>query len=318
MDNNKPISDRELYEAASGSISDLNFRDQDLSNSIAPKNATFIDCDFSGANLKGVDISGTNFENCLFQQTDFTAATLTGCTFAKECSLHGAILERVDATTAKFIGADLQSATASGGNFYKAEFTGSKLRRAIFDRADLTEVIAFEPDQTSVYRAVFSSAKPDPWTALRFEFTGIKLVLALLPPMIFLVSLLLEAYASLGASYYYANAAGVGICEGEGSNCVEYAIWQILLGQREGPLAVTFVLYSAIYNVARFALTMVVSSLAHAEDRSSVTPPRKGNIGVKSLTYASWVIWFAKWGMLILFAINMWNLVIKTVLLPVG
>lgn len=311
-----PVLDKSDFEAATGTISGLNFRNQDLRGVKAPENACFENCDFSGSDLSGTDLSGLTFNKCLLQQVNLRGAILVGCVFQNDTSLFGANLEGADATSAEFLDSDLEGAEAAGGTFLKASFRGTKLTRAVFDRADLSDAESFEPDKTSVYRAIFSGKNLDRWTALRFEYTGIKLFLSLLPPIIFIVSLLAEAYASLGASYYLANANGSSACGEDGSLCETFAIWQIVLGQREGPIAVAFVIYSTVYNLARFVLTMVVSSLAAAEDRSRVTPPLKGLWGIKSLSIAATFIKVAKYGMLLLFAINMWNLAVQTVVLP--
>lgn len=311
-----PVLDKSDFEAATGNVSGLNFRNQDFRGARAPENACFENCDFSGSDLSGTDLSGLTFDNCLLQQANLRGAILVGCVFQNGTSLFGAHLEGVDATSAKFLNSDMEGAEATGGTFLKSSFKGTKLTRAIFDRADLSDAESFEPDKTSVYRAIFSGGNLDRWTALRFEYTGLKLFLSLLPPIIFIISLLAEAYVNLGASYYLANANGSSACGENGSLCETFAIWQIVLGQREGPLAVAFVIYSTVYNLARFALTMAVSSLAAAEDRSRVTPPLKGLRGIQALSVVATGVKIAKYGMLLLFAVNMWNLAVQTVVLP--
>lgn len=314
--NDKPKSDKSSFEAATGTVCGLIFRGEDFRSVQAPEEVTFSDCDFSQADFSGVDLSGLTFERCVFRQTKFIKSTIIGCSFIGDCDLYGADLRSADATSADFSNSNMEKVTATAAKFYKSIFTNATLSLSIFDRADLGDAVNFAPDQTSVYGAVFSGDKIDKWTSLRFEYTGLKLVLSLVPAIIFMLSLLTEAYASLAMNYYLANAGDSSLCGQDGSLCKEYAVWQVLLGFREGWLATAFIIYSAIYNLLRFWLTMKISSLAKSEDRSRITPRLGGTLGYRNLHRVSIFIQIAKYGMLILFVFNMWGLIEQTVLLP--
>ena len=270
----KPKASKSSFEAATGTVSGLNFRGENLRETKAPEEATFSECDFSNVDFTEAVLSGLKFERCIFRQTKFIKSTLIGCSFIESCDLFGAKLSGADATSADFTGANMERVTATDAKFYKSIFTNAKLSFSVFDRADLGDAVNFTPDQTSVHGAVFSGNRIDKWTALRFEYTGLKLLLSLFPPIIFMLSLLAEAYASLTMNYYLANSGNNALCGPDGSLCAEYAVWQVLLGYREGWIATAFIFYSIIYNCVRFLLTMKVASLALSEDRSRITDLR--------------------------------------------
>ena len=304
------------FEAATGPTRRLNLRAADLRAANVPQNASFFDCDFSGADMSGLDLAGLHFEACTFQQTNFEGAILVGCEFTEACNFFGANLTSVDATGAKFNRAELKEVKAEKGDFVDADFTAAQLHRANFDRADLTNATGFAPDQTSVYGAVFSGPDVDDWTKLRYEFTGLKLFLNLLPALIFMISMLANAYANVAFDFFRSSATGAALCGAGGKACTEYAVWQVLLGVREGVLAVVFSIFAIVYNAARFFVTLRVSYLARAEDRSHVTPPCAGREGYAFLVKAALFVRIGKWLMLALFAINMVDLLGERVSLP--
>lgn len=314
--NTTALSDKGTFEAATGVVADLSFRDVDLRGVEAPENATFRTCDFSGADLSGVTLAGLTFDACQFRQTNLRGAVLLGSHFTNACDLERAILDRADARNATFTGATMDHVRAHGAEFEEADFTGATLNRAEFDRANLSDATGFTPDQTGVDRAVFSGSKLDIWTKLRFEYTGLKLGLALLPPIIFLLSLLIEAYASLAISAYAVQTDPLATCGPDSERCETVQVWQIVLGVREGGLAVTFVIFSIAYNIARLALTLKVSQLAQSEDRSRKTPALAGWLGLRSLNRVARGIAIAKWVMLGLFVINMFNLAMHEIKIP--
>ena len=313
---------KEDFEAAVGTVSGLNFRDLDLRLSSVPESAVFENCDFSKAILSNLDLSGLEFRQCLFQGADLSSSVLLGATFAEKCILTDSVLKRSDATGANFASSDMSSVDASGATFLNADFTDVKTERAIFDRADLSNAIGFAPDRTQVAGTVFLGPRTwtgwqvDGWTYLHAEYTGLKLFLSILPPLIFVLSLLAKAYTSVAVGAYQAQLNLGGLCGKEGQLCSEVQLWQIVFGFREGPWAVFFIFFSITYNVSRFLLTLRVSHFSRLESRTRITPKLQGLDGYGVLRKVSTIVWCAKWIMLLLFASNMASLLSQTVVLP--
>lgn len=303
------------FEAAAGLVCSLSFREVDLRTVKPPADAVFQNCDFSGAIFHGLDLSGLEFRNCLFQQADLSNSILLGTRFLDGCDFSGASLKEVEAEEADFSTAILQKAIFTGSVLTAATFTGSKVQQSIFDRADLTDALNFSPDRTKVLGTVFSGRNVDNWTALRGEYTGLNMFISSLPPIVYALSMLVEAYSAVAVSAFVASSAS-DICGSDGILCPKYPIWQILMGFREGTLAIFFVGFSILYNAVRLLLTLRVSKLASAEDRSHFTPSLGGIGGYGILRRASIFVSFAKWAMLALFAVNMFGLLTQTIVLP--
>ena len=96
-------------------------------------------CDFSGRNLKGLnlsalDLTGDDFSHATLDGVNFGRATLRGCSFS-HASLAGAQF-----TEAKLTGVDFNHANLSGTNFTNAFLTGTDLSHATMNGAVTTGI----------------------------------------------------------------------------------------------------------------------------------------------------------------------------------
>jgi beta-lactamase regulating signal transducer with metallopeptidase domain len=96
-------------------------------------------CDFSGRNLKGLNLSalnltGDDFSHATLDGVNFGHATLRGCSFS-HASLAGAQF-----TEAKLTGVDFNHANLNGANFTNAFLTGTDLSHATMDGAVTTGI----------------------------------------------------------------------------------------------------------------------------------------------------------------------------------
>ena len=101
--------------------------------------AACIACDFSGRDLKGIDLSALNLTGDDFSHADLAGAhfdrtTLRGTSFS-HASLSGAQF-----TDAKLTGIDFNHANLSGANFTNAFLTGVDLSHALMDGAVTTGI----------------------------------------------------------------------------------------------------------------------------------------------------------------------------------
>lgn len=311
-----PLSTKADFEAATGVVSGLNFKEVDLRGTEAPTDVIFSNCDFSRAKFANVNLSGLVFKGCLFQQTDFSGSILLGAAFSEKCNLTGAILKGVDASNASFVDCNMSRAIATGAEFVEINFKDTKMERAVFDRSDLSNAKDFEPDCTQVDGTVFTGKSVDSWTYLRGEYTGLNLVVAIIPVLIFVISLLGKAYLKVAVSAYATYANPEAVCDVSGNLCEKVPLWEIMLGLRDGTMATVFIVFSIVYNVARYLVTKRVSALAETEDRTHTTPRQEGLGGYLLLRRVSYFVWWAKWGMLILFGYNMIELLSHPILLP--
>jgi beta-lactamase regulating signal transducer with metallopeptidase domain len=96
-------------------------------------------CDFSGRNLKGLNLSALNLTG-----NDFSRATLDGVNFGRAtlrgCSFSHASLAGAQFTAAKLTGVDFNHANLNGTNFTNAFLTGTDLSHATMDGAVTTGI----------------------------------------------------------------------------------------------------------------------------------------------------------------------------------
>ncbi len=154
-------------------------------------NTRFVVLDFSGSDLKNLDLTGVNFNGAVLEGTDFAGSNLTDASFFNS-QLKGAVLSECDVSRTSFVQADLSNATLnnirgvdpdfrnavlvnasltgidnlSGALFQsailaQANLMGSRFPQASFDRADLTLASAVEADFSearSMNSVVFTGA----------------------------------------------------------------------------------------------------------------------------------------------------------------
>ena len=304
------------FEEARGKVEGLCFRELDLSRCSSPEEAIFAGCDFSLAKLKNLDISGLEFQNCTFQQTDFSNTVMVATEFTQGCDFSRAILKHVDASRAVFRHCNLTEVDASLGHFIAATFTKTTTSRAIFDNANLADAVDFTPDETSVNNTLFSISGSDEWTMLRTEYTGMNLTISIAAPLSFVFIMLLKAYATIATSSFVARTGQQTLCGPEGENCATYYLWEIIFGVQEGMHAVLLVIYALAYNLLRGVLTFRVSSLVQHENRTHCTPHHSGWKGYKLLHNGAIFLRIGKYLMYLFLAINLFQLSFTEVLVP--
>ncbi len=101
--------------------------------------------DFTGADLRGMDLSGANLRRALFESADLRGANLSGAKLDDAVLAHaelgsadfeGASMRAVNLGKAKLGGTVLDDADLEGAIFFGAELEGTKLQRARVTGAD--------------------------------------------------------------------------------------------------------------------------------------------------------------------------------------
>jgi uncharacterized protein YjbI with pentapeptide repeats len=328
----------ELDRAASADlqVSNVNLRGVDLRSIKWPDQSTITlkNCDFTNANLShdhtspGSSLPGTIFDECTFQQTDLTGANLIGTRFESACNLHGAILRDAVATGAEFLNADMKDVDATNAVFLRSRFTGSQLQDATLDLADLRYAEGLRLDQTRTRGAKFSKRSENPWSKLRRVYTGPRLILNLLPVMIFVATLAVKAYALYLLAILEGGLGAEAIaayCKRPATFCQNSTVLGVLSGYRAGWLEFLFVTFAASYNLMRFGATVVVSGLREAEDQSGVSPPYKTTHRSNLISWYSdnsyWLpeqvhnlLQYLQVGMYLLFVSNLYKILFASVI----
>jgi hypothetical protein len=144
-----------------------------------------------GAHLNGAHLSGANLRRASLARVHLKRTNLQRVNL-EGAYLQGAHLEEADLTDARLEGADLTG----------AHLEGAKLREANFSLSDLREVEGLRLDSSIVRQATFSPWAADPWSVLRRNYTGGKLLFHLL-----LLSVFILAYASKAMFWVGVNHA---------------------------------------------------------------------------------------------------------------
>ena len=247
-----------LHRGPSGSLRRRRYSEADLS-----------DADLSGASLQFSNLCRANFEGAVADEADFSDADLSGANLAR---------------------ARLRS----------ANFSNTKLSNSRLERADLLDVRSFEVDESYVRDANLGPAASDKWSILRRTYTGPKMMVNLalvalfFAPLIAQASVLgaisdaqaaaLQALATDPISVTCDQADGGAISATvNGSKislpCRTTSVFSILSGLESEtyPLmpVLTFILIT--YQLLRYRMTVLVSEMRDAEERSGISPPLKAN-----------------------------------------
>lgn len=92
--------------------------------------------DFSGADLRELDLSGLDIGSTDFSYANLTSANLSGADF-EDTNFNNAILEKVNLSEAELMGATLEDANLSEANLESAGLVRTNLCRANLSRASL-------------------------------------------------------------------------------------------------------------------------------------------------------------------------------------
>ena len=128
------------------------FKDADLRRCRAGENASFLNCNFSGADLSGACWEDSDASGSDFSRAKLDKAHLNRCLFV-EAGFFSARAHRADLSKSDFSRAELTGFNLMGGSFRKATLNGANL-----SRANLYEVDFYK---TRVKNAVFDNANLD-------------------------------------------------------------------------------------------------------------------------------------------------------------
>jgi uncharacterized protein YjbI with pentapeptide repeats len=253
-------------------------------------NALLEQAELDGACLHRASLAGANMSNARLELTRLEDATLTSA------RLEGAWLARARLDRAKvmhvhFDDAKLYETCLEDARLIEACFTGAKLDGANFDGANLRAVSGLRFDSNRIHRTQIDGNAKDPWSVLRRKYTG---------PWFFVHMLLLIVFfAPYAAKFLYLSGLSHGQtfierqADALEQKLDEYgpavhaireieqrykdtherrrAVW-VLLGWTEGWWACAMAGVLVLYNAIRAFLTLRISALRDAEERSQVTP----------------------------------------------
>jgi hypothetical protein len=279
---------------------------------------TLRDADLSRARLDGADLTNADLSHA-----NLEGASLRGCDLSNAI-LTGTNLDEADIRLARGIRFDQ---TEIRGTRFTVQIgwvgrlaAGTWLRVSQQGRSDVERA----PDAVGPYP---SKETDDPWSALRRNYTGpafartlLALALFLLPNVLRAAGLvffseaesqLVNAAATATRTLTTAVAAEAASTGGTLSETVfwvvdaleqieqspRYDVWQVLLGVHKGDWQsiVLAILFGVLlfYNLAlRYPLTVAVSGLREAEERSGITPARSEYDHLYQLHRVARVLWW--------------------------
>lgn len=145
------------------SFIDCDFSNADVSN-ISFLECEFIDCNFSNANIKHTTFNNVQFNNCKLLGLHFHDCNdfLLSFTF-NSCSLNLASFTNLNIKDTPFLNCNLQQVDFTKTNISKAIFTDCDLKNAVFEntnleKADLRSAINYSinPEINTINQAKFS------------------------------------------------------------------------------------------------------------------------------------------------------------------
>jgi hypothetical protein len=256
--------------------------------------------DLRRANLQGANLDGADLREANFYQADFCGANLTGAD-CRNAQLGGTGMRK----------AKLKYADLRGARLFYADLSQATLTDANFSEADLRLVQGMKLDCTFIRNARFSPRASDPWSTLRRNYTGAKLLFHLLLLIVFIMPYVTKTLMWIGVNR--AQEAMISttnrmqevarILQQEGhptaaaldqvvtrfstlkeclqDECKKVSVWELLIG-KEGhqpywlPYWIPYWLLTValiLYNLCRAILTWTVGPLRDEEERSGYSPP---------------------------------------------
>lgn len=294
MTNTKAPGTLDMFLAATGTVTNVDFAGVDFRPEALPKDAvypsecTFQNCDFSRANFKDAQLGGLTFDACTFQRTTLTRANLHTTTFQNIHTFSDCIFDQVDAEGVQFLNCDLSEQSFERAILREADFTGTTLKDTNFNDAILTDVTGFVGDHTRLRGAGLITKKPegilnillrhneDPWSGLRSRYTGLRMIMAVLPALIYVIILFCKALLIVAATVLAQEdpAAHIRAFMTCTENCTATPLWKVIWTLDTSAAGRAFLVLAIIHNAGRFIATLKVDSLARAEDKSGYCPSR--------------------------------------------
>jgi hypothetical protein len=269
------------------------------------------------ADLAGMHLLGADLRHAILIQADLRGSNL-GVAMLNEAILLGAKLNksvlsqanlsRAIMNEADLGGAELLETNLSGAQLNAANLSGAGLGRADLTDTDLTDVRGLEVDSCRIVHTRFSPNANDKWSKLRRTYTGPKLVLNLLLMMLFFTPLIIKgaSLTALGDAQHRVieainrvdnyrlkvqctqpDGAIIGVVREREIRvpCRIQSVWKLLMGFG-GPYGSFMPYLTAIliaYQFLRYWMTMQISAMREAEERSGISPPRDGLLSYRRL-----------------------------------
>lgn len=242
--------------------------------------------DLSGANLARVDLSETDLSGCKLNRTCLTSANLSGAT------IQNAMIKDSNFLLANLTRADFWGSTLDNINFKSANLDNTNFKNSKG---------SFFLDDNSLRGTRFSTRAMDSYSLLRRTYTGPMFFLALVLTTIAFLPFVFKAmtWSFVGAVESRIDAyvgETVAALENElppnvvsrirttldqlnparSDQFVESRVWKIVIGWEEGSryIAISITAILVVYNALRGWLTIQMSRLRDAEERSQHSPTR--------------------------------------------
>lgn len=258
---------------------------------------------FTGINFDLTDLDGATFDGVRLEKATFVQASL------KNTDLIGCYLDGANFSSANLSGASLSYAKVNGAIFSGANLSNADLTNCEGLRFDDTNILhaRLNPRPGNFWQRLnpwfIFNPVTDPWSELRREYTGpnflltLLLLVAFLFPYIFQIAVwrgvnltqnfletslikIEDEYQRLVSQNLIAvpntleptidGLRRLDSCLAE--TCINYKVWQLLIGWHQGWMFTLLTLTIIIYNVIRFYLTQTVSAYRDEEERSGYTP----------------------------------------------
>ncbi len=295
----------------------------------------FDECNIQQGNLSEAILSSSHFQNCNLAWCDFTKSKLDRSKFVN-CYAIRSKFDYASANNAELIGINLSSATAKnfvlakariedvviyrvssngidlssstitttdfnicsmdGANFSNAILKSVSLHESNLTNANLVDCKGIIFSSNIIRNAILTPHSSDPWSVLRYTYTGPRLIFNLLFFLVFLSPYIAKSVFWLGVTRYQSyildnwtissNADSLGVYSNSlclSDKCDHLQVWEVILGLDKPPLFWITALILIYYNFQKFILTMIVSPLRDEEERSGVVPSYYSGINTTSL-----------------------------------
>lgn len=244
----------------------------------------------TGVHLEGAELSEAHLEGADLADTHLEQANLMYA-YLEYANLVGVHLEHANLTLGNLQHADVKSAHLEHADLSEANLEHARVREAGFDRADVRRAEGLRFDRNRVEGISIEGDAPDPWSVLRRKYTG---------PWFFVHLLLLGVFFApyAGHALYLTTQSRYQEWFVEEYNRLEAKLpdvevlrgyheelerrfrdelerrpaWWLLLGLHKGWLPFALAMVVIAYNAIRGYLTLRVSTLRDAEERSATTP----------------------------------------------
>ncbi len=284
-----------------GSVGEWNdWRKGNLEVIINLSGADLSGADLSGADLSGADLSGANLSRANLSRANLSRANLSGANLSRAnligAYLNGADLSGADLRVADLSGADLKGADLKGADLMLAVLSGADLRVADLsgavligaylngadlsgvnlDKADMQVCRSLRLCNNSIRGTKFSPRAKDPYSVLRRTYTGMMFTLVLVFTMVALAPFVVKAMTYSLAGNIQNNQLQID-CENIQDNSLTCArTLEIVLGfteESENRWAVVSIsIFIIFYNIIRYIVTIGMSGIREAEERSHHSP----------------------------------------------